>query len=51
MQAVDWSKGAYIYIYIYMLAVGSISWPHFGHFKVNNLAMVGSITWPPFVSL
>ena len=30
-----------------ILAVGSISWPRFGHFKVNNLATVGSITWPP----
>ena len=26
------------YIYIYIYAVGSIGWPHFGHFKVNNLA-------------
>ena len=33
---------------IYIYAVGSISWPHFGHFKVNNLATVRSITWPPF---
>ena len=31
-----------------MHAVGSITWPHFGHFKVNNLATAGSITWPPF---
>ena len=38
----------YIYIYIYMHAVGSITWPYFGHFRVNNLAMVGSITWPSF---
>ena len=38
-----------MYIYtVYMHAVGSITWPHFGHFKVNNLATVGSITWPPF---
>ena len=35
-------------IYIYIYAVGSITWPHFGHFKVNNLATVGSTTWPPF---
>ena len=34
--------------YIYICAVGSITWPHFGHFKVNNLATVRSITWPPF---
>ena len=39
---------AYIYIYIYTYAVGSITWPCFGHFRVNNLAMVGSITWPSF---
>ena len=38
---------AYIYIYI----VGSITCPHFGHFKVNNLATSRSITWPPFLSL
>ena len=31
-----------------MLAVGSITWPHFGHFKVNNLATSRSTTWPPF---
>ena len=36
------------YIYIYTCAVGSITWPFFGHFRVNNLAMVGSITWPSF---
>ena len=29
-------------------AVGSITWPFFGRFRVNNLAMVGSITWPSF---
>ena len=34
--------------YIYIYAVGSISWPHFGHFKVNNLATSRSITWPTF---
>ena len=34
--------------YIYIYAVGSITWPHFGHFKVNNLATSRSITWPPF---
>ena len=39
---------AYIYIYIYMHAVGSITWPHFGKVKVNNLATSRSITWPPF---
>ena len=33
---------------IYIYAVGSITWPYFGHFKVKNLAMVGSITWPAF---
>ena len=37
-----------MHIYIYIYAVGSITWPYFGHFKVNNLAMVGSITWPSF---
>ena len=48
-------EGVCIYIYvcmyvcIYIYAVGSITWPHFGHFKVNNLATVGSITWPPFL--
>ena len=31
-----------------MLAVGSITWPHFSHFRVNNLATYKSITWPPF---
>ena len=46
-------KNATLYLkdsltYIYIYAVGSITWPHFGHFKVNNLATVGSITWPPF---
>ena len=35
-------------ICIYIYAVGSITWPYFGHFRVNNLAMVGSITWPSF---
>ena len=38
----------YIYVYIYIYAVGSITWSYFGHFRVNNLAMVGSITWPSF---
>ena len=38
----------HIYIYRYMHAVGSITWPHFGQSRVNNLATVGSITWPPF---
>ena len=38
----------YIHIHIYIYAVGSITWPFFGHFRVNNLAMVGSITWPSF---
>ena len=33
--------GGHLYIYIYIYAVGSITWPHFGHFK--------SITWPPFL--
>ena len=33
---------------IYICAVGSITWPHFGQSRVNNLATVGSITWPPF---
>ena len=42
---------AVIYIYIYIYAVGSITWPHFGQSRVNNLATVGSITWPPFLSL
>ena len=32
-----------------MHAVGSISWPHLGHFRVNNLATSRSITWPPFL--
>ena len=40
--------GIYIEIYICKNAVGSITWPHFGHFKVNNLATSRSITWPPF---
>ena len=31
---------------IYIYAVGSITWPHFGQSRVNNLATVGSITWP-----
>ena len=35
-------------MHIYIYAVGSITWPHFGHFKVNNLATSRSITWPPF---
>ena len=41
---------AYIYIhtYIYICAVGSITWPYFGQSRVDNLAMVGSITWPSF---
>ena len=34
--------------YIYIYAVGSITWPFFGQSRVNNLAMVGSITWPSF---
>ena len=38
----------YVHIYIYICAVGSITWPHFGHFRVNNLATSRSITWPPF---
>ena len=38
----------HIYIYLYIYAVGSITWPYFGHFRVNNLAMVGPITWPSF---
>ena len=41
-------KYTHTHIYIYIYAVGLISWPHFGHFKVNNLATVRSITWPPF---
>ena len=39
----------YIYsmhIYIYIYAVELITWPFFGHFRVNNLAMVELITWP-----
>ena len=35
-------------IYIYIYAVGSITWPFFGQSRVNNLAIFGSITWPPF---
>ena len=38
----------YIYIYIYTYDVGSITWPHFSHFRVNNLAAYKSITCPPF---
>ena len=38
----------HVYIYIYTHAVGSITWPHFGHFQVNNLATSRSMTWPPF---
>ena len=34
--------------YIYIYRVGSITWPQFGHFKVNNLANSRSTTWPPF---
>ena len=45
----NWLDGTHIYIYIY--AVGSITWPHFGHFNVNNLATSRSISWPPFLSL
>ena len=33
-----------MHIYIY---IGSITWPHFSLFWVNNLATVESITWPP----
>ena len=36
------------FIYIYIYAVGSITWPYFGQSRVDNLAMVGSITWPSF---
>ena len=36
------------HIYIYIYAVELITWPFFGHFRVNNLAMVESITWPSF---
>ena len=36
------------HIYIYICAVGSITWPDFGQSRVNNLAGVGSITWPAF---
>ena len=36
---------------IEIYAVGSITWPHVGHFKVNNLATSRSITWPFFLSL
>ena len=47
-----WARTIYIYthiyIYICIYAVGSITWPHFGRFKVNNLATSRSITWPPF---
>ena len=40
-------KKKYIYVYIYILyAVELITWPFFGHFRVNNLAMVELITWP-----
>ena len=38
----------FTYVCIYIYAVGSISWPHFGHFKVNNLSTSRSITWPLF---
>ena len=38
----------YIHIYIYIYAVELITWPFFGHFRVNNLAMVELITWPSF---
>ena len=31
-----------------MHAVGSITWPRFNLFWVNNLATVESITWPHF---
>ena len=37
---------AHAYIYIYMLAVGLITWPFFGQSRVNNLAVVELITWP-----
>ena len=37
-----------IHIYIYIYAVELITWPFFGHFRVNNLAMVELITWPSF---
>ena len=40
---------AHIYIYIYICAVGSITWPHLGILRVNNLATNKSITWPPFL--
>ena len=40
----------YIYIYMCVYAVGAISWPYFGHFRVNNLATSRSITWPPFLT-
>ena len=33
---------------IYIYTVGPITWQHFGHFKVNNLATSRSISWPPF---
>ena len=36
----------YIYIHTYMFAVGSITWPHFSHFRVNSLATIDSIAWP-----
>ena len=39
---------AYIYIHIYIYAVGLITWPFFGQSRVNNLAMVELITWPSF---
>ena len=35
-------------MYIYIYAVGSITWPHFRLLRVNILATYKSITWPPF---
>ena len=34
--------------HIDIYVVGSITWLHFGHFKVNNLATSRSIPWPLF---
>ena len=41
-------KGIWKNTHIYIYAVELITWPFFGHFRVNNLAMVELITWPSF---
>ena len=38
----------FCFVYIYIYAVELITWPFFGHFRVNNLAMAELITWPSF---